>query len=83
MSGRGRSWGGGVERVAVEMGDGVIVEFPVLDDPRRAAGLAGRVDGVRPAAADMTQGFHESRIERASVHVQSSVGLSIRPRPFG
>ena len=66
---------GSVERVAVKMGDGEIVEFLVSHDPRRAAAWAGLEDGVGPQPAVTTQGFHDPRIGQASVSVQPPVTL--------
>ena len=66
---------GGVERVAVKVGNGEIVEFWMSHDPRRAAAWAGIEDGVGPAPAVTTQGFHEPRIGQASVSVQPPVTL--------
>ena len=51
---------GGVEGVAVEMGDGETVEFLVPKDTLRAAGRAGLGVGGRPVAAVTAQSFHET-----------------------
>ena len=54
---------GGIEGVAVEMGDGKIVKLPVPKDARRSAGRAGLDISVRPAAAVAAEGLHGAIIE--------------------
>ena len=54
---------GGIEGVAVEMGDGKIVKLPVPKDARRSAGRAGLGISVRPAAAVAAEGLHGAIIE--------------------
>ena len=49
---------GGVEGVAVEMGDGEAVKLRVAQDARRPAGRAGAGTGVRPMAAIAAERVH-------------------------
>ena len=67
---------GGVEGIAVEMGDSEIMEFLVVHNPHGAAGRASLGVKGRLAAAVAAQGFHGTIIG----HVSADVKISARSR---
>ena len=53
---------GGIERIAIEVGDRKIVKFRMPDDTYRPAGIAGIKVGVRPMTARAAKGMHGSTL---------------------
>ena len=53
---------GGIERIAIEVGDGKIVKFRMPDDAYRPAGIAGITVGVRPMTARAAKDMHGSTL---------------------
>ena len=63
----------GIEGVAVEMGDGEIVQLRVPEDARRPAGRAGPGVRGRPAAAVAAQRLPKDRIENTAPRAKTTI----------
>jgi len=75
---------GGVESVAVEMGNGETMKFLVPHDPCRSAGRAGFGFEGRLVATVTAQGFHGMIIAPGRLHRKMSVHVPVRqddPQP--